>query len=573
MSHSANSGYAAAWFVMADEWAPKLSWLDTRFVMFMFTSPADWETDVPGLPEIFYQSTTYGPLTKDVPDRDYKLWMTICNRYSSVLLPHWSSKITTAWKARWVVQGERTGDRYVFYMALELGTYNVGGSFYKQLSVIKSLLVEQIFHGITPRPSDWFGLVRNNPVGGGIKIFALCHILFMFLNASEENFLFGWSNIADLEGFSDKEQRKTLFNRCMGQQISSPKRAQKRGATPPPVLEPQPRTVLEPRPRVVLEPQPSTSASTSATTMSSNNTTSTAMDISADTFKHLVERLVSMGVTTEYEWALKDHTYYGDEMSVNFPDRLARKAMLAAKSYILANRSVFNYITGCGPQPTRQIYDNPVTKYFIHHGFDPVQLGSIILLWSTGCCKQTTLWFCGTEKTGTEALVAAMLDNVPLSGILSGRLSQSAIGNCFQKLLLWWRITKDSHKNKQIFSFLVKGSHFDVPHGRNFVTVKKTALILTGKEDMFNSCYSSVEAAELSSRVIKVPLEREVEINITPPDVARFLSWVASVTSEETWSSDVSYDEDKCLEVPTYDNDELNARLEMYTDLCADETS
>lgn len=525
---------------MAEERSPPdISWTETRFAIITVCGSLDLDIVMPCPPEGLYTVPREHLYTgsQNVPPRQRSddVWLSLCMRQLSLVLSYWSARVFNKWKPRWLAQSEKRIDRYVLHVALEYDGPSAGAVFYRHLSHIKNGIVTGVYGGKQPFSEEWFSTARDDPLNGPAKMFCLCHVVTELFQTDVPALLYAWTNMHELGDVSYSVARKRLMQKAMS--IGSHER------------------------RVASEEL----MQQNVHVHDSVDTETVVKKSKKETFKCTVERLVELGITNEKQWAQKDPASYVETMRTSILEKRARRAIRVAKQYITSTKNALDYVLCSSFEESDDITTNPVFSMLIRQGFDPREVGSIMLLWlGSRLNRYNTLWFHGSIATCNDLFIDAVMKNIPMYAVMSGALAQRDFWRCADTMAIWWKDAKPSKRCREVLSCILNGVSVSVTTCDRAVNISTTPCIVTCGESFLDACESQEEHDKMCAGTVRLPFTKECGFYTAPMHVSKFLSWCKPLLEAGGIDCLLKKGKDDVMEVKRYSVLELNEKMKRY---------
>lgn len=518
---------------------PIISWTDTKFVMIRISGPLppDPRTSHPSasLYAIVQEQTGSDPRHASDVEWQNGMWLSLCTRKISIILSYWNAKVVTHWKSRWLAQAERHSDRFILNIALECGVGDTNVSFYRHLVHVKNSVISGIYRGKEPFANEWFSATQNGLLNGPVEVINLYRAVINLLRTEAPTFLYAWTNIQGLADVTTVGARKALLQKATA--IDSFKRRHEAD---------------EP-----LQARGNTSANGVSTTNSGKTRT--------EAFRCIVDKLIEMGIVSERQWAQKDPMSYIDMMKTAVSEKRAKRALRVAKQCVLSRRKALDYIA-CPPlDRSEEITDNPVFSMLICQGFDPREVGSILLMWlGSRLYTYNTLWLYGPASIQKDVFVDALINNIPSYSVLTGSVTQKDIEKCMDVMAIWWKDAKPVHRSRDVLSCILSGTSVSMIVRDQLVNVHATPCIITGDTSLMGTDDSQDDFHKVHSSIIRLSFTKQWNMHIKPSHVAKFLSWCKPLLDASDITSLTQRGEDGVTEAKRYSVLELNEGIKRY---------
>ncbi|QRY06583.1 U94 [Human betaherpesvirus 6B] len=461
-------------------------WTKDKYIMLTIKGPVEWEAEIPGISTDFFCKFSNVPVPhfRDMhsPGAPDIKWITACTKMIDVILNYWNNKTAVPTPAKWYAQAENKAGRPSLTLLIALDgipTATIG----KHTTEIRGVLIKDFFDGNAPKIDDWCTYAKTKKNGGGTQVFSLSYIPFALLQIIRPQFQWAWTNINELGDVCDEIHRKHIishFNK-------------------------------KPNVKLMLFPKDGTDR------------------ISLKSkFLGTIEWLSDLGIVTEDAWIRRDVRSYMQLLTLTHGDVLIHRALSISKKRIRATRKAIDFIAHIDTD--FEIYENPVYQLFCLQSFDPILAGTILYQWlSHRRGKKNTVSFIGPPGCGKSMLTGAILENIPLHGILHGSLNTKNLRAYGQVLVLWWKDISINFENFNIIKSLLGGQKIIFPINENdHVQIGPCPIIATSCVDIRSMVHSNIHKINLSQRVYNFTFDKVIPRNfpvIQKDDINQFLFW------------------------------------------------
>lgn len=251
----------------------------------------------------------------------------------------------------------------------------------------------------------------------------------------------------------------------------------------------------------------------------------------------LVHSLIDRGIVSRERWQLIDpaqYNYYNRHRSRGFKIRHILRDVVR---HMCWSRTLSDYITDGSDVTEDEMLHNPVYELLRVNGYDPVFVGSLILLWASHASSRNTLWIRGLPETGAPYLAEAIVYCSPLLGSVDWRNKSNPFEGCPSCLVYWWDGGYIYDCCVGLVKQVLRGEHVILPSdGLRGVPscpeLFRTPVLIYSQKDM---CVTRLRSGELSLEhssglrdcmyVIHLLQGLEISCAISCADVRRFLGW------------------------------------------------
>lgn len=464
-----------------------------EFYSVVLRLPADFDSDVPGLQESFFNWISGE--RRELPEWSDLDGSQIESAYQ-ILADKLVREFVTRWagasqdpRAPYFAQLEKGRENFhvhVLVSAKKVGSFVVG----RYVRKIRQHLVERVFRGCEPRDADWVQVQKSgNHKSNEVKDEDF--IPAYLLPKRQSELQWAWTNI-------EKYERATL-------------------------------SIAE-RARLVEEWRLSRASPESESDAPAGRPRKSTK--SASEYMALVKWLVDNGIANEREWMKEDADGYLSYNATGATRAQIKAALDNACRIMINTKTASDYLIG--QNPPADVEDNRVYRLFALNGYDPAYAGSVLLGWCrTGFGKRNTIWLFGPATTGKTNLAEAISHSVPFYGCVNWTNENFPFNDCVDKMIIWWEEGKMTSKVVESAKAILGGSKVRVDQKcKNSQQIEPTPVIITSNTNMCEVVDGNSTTFEhrqpLEDRMFKFELTVRLQPTfgkITKQEVREFFKW------------------------------------------------
>nr|WEG68843.1 protein U94/rep [Mastomys natalensis cytomegalovirus 1] len=258
---------------------------------------------------------------------------------------------------------------------------------------------------------------------------------------------------------------------------------------------------------------------------------------SEDTVK-FVKWLVNEYITDEHIWMKKNLTSYIIH-NIGTEERLrSKRALTIARKYISATSCPIKFFNFLNAECVFRIIDsNPVYQILRCHGLVPRTFGT--LLWNFLSGEKNALWLIGGADSGILEISNALAQCIPMTEILSGRVSNEDLAECENKIMLWWKDFQPISLRSDAVRSIITGTVTKLKIKSSVKTIKQTSVLICTQKNIFSEATENPEKEHIKAKTWKLNLARPIPRRLNSVcalDMKEFMMWLATIGIDDDCS-------------------------------------